>query len=95
VIGRLACARLRRLGLVRVNGSMIVLTPVGEAEARLAERRRRLWERYLVTHAEVAPSHMDISADAIEHVVDPEIVARLEAELAADDARRVRGGADA
>lgn len=95
VIGRLARARLRRLGLVRVNGSMIVLTPEGEAEARLAERRRRLWERYLVTHAEVAPSHVDISADAIEHVVDPEIVARLEAELAADDARRVRGGADA
>ena len=86
IIGRLARARLRRHGLIQLNGSMIALTPDGIAEARLAERRRRLWERYLITHADIAPSHVDISADAIEHVIDPEIVARLEAEIAEDDA---------
>ncbi|MHC5005006.1 MAG: iron dependent repressor, metal binding and dimerization domain protein [Planctomycetota bacterium] len=44
-------------------------------------RNHRLWELYLITHADVAPSHVDRDADQIEHVLDPALVARLEAQL--------------
>ncbi len=84
VIGRLVRLVLARRGWIRSEGSMVALTDAGEAAAVLAERRRRLWQRYLVRYADVAPSHVDISADAIEHVIDPVIVATLEAELAAE-----------
>ena len=40
-----------------------------------------LWEMYLITHADIAPSHVDHSADMIEHVLGGELVAKLEAEL--------------
>jgi manganese/zinc/iron transport system permease protein len=41
-------------------------------------RNHRLWEVYLITHADVAPSHVDWDADMIEHVLPPEMVTRLE-----------------
>lgn len=84
LVGLIVGASLRRRSLVRIEGGMIALTTEGVAAAELADRRRKLWERYLISHADIAPSHVDISADAIEHVVDPEIVARLESELAAE-----------
>jgi Mn-dependent DtxR family transcriptional regulator len=39
----------------------------------------RLWELYLIQYADVAPSQVDRDADAIEHVLDPDMVAELEA----------------
>lgn len=80
--GLLVRLMLTRQGWIRSEGGMVALTEAGAAAAELAERRRRLWQRYLVRYADVAPSHVDISADAIEHVIDPAIVATLEAELA-------------
>jgi manganese/zinc/iron transport system permease protein len=44
-------------------------------------RNHRLWELYLIEHADVAPSHVHHDADEIEHVVDANIVARLEERL--------------
>jgi manganese/zinc/iron transport system permease protein len=46
-------------------------------------RNHRLWEQFLVSYAELAPSHVDHSADLVEHVLSPEMVAELERELAA------------
>lgn len=92
LIGVLAGLSLRRKGLMRREGGMIALTEAGIAAAELANRRRRLWQHYLVKHADIAPSHVDISADAIEHVVDPAIVAQLEAEIAAEDLVESEGG---
>jgi manganese/zinc/iron transport system permease protein len=40
-----------------------------------------LWETYLITHADVAPGMVDLSADRIEHVLEPELIRRLEASL--------------
>ena len=45
-------------------------------------RNHRLWERYLVSYADIAPSHVDWSVDQVEHVLSEELVAELEAELA-------------
>jgi Mn-dependent DtxR family transcriptional regulator len=45
-----------------------------------------LWELYLVTFADVAPSHVDWSADLVEHVLPRQLVDELEAALDGDTA---------
>jgi manganese/zinc/iron transport system permease protein len=47
-------------------------------EAERLVHHHRLWELYLITHADVAASRVDREADAIEHVLEPELIARLE-----------------
>ena len=64
---------LRRCGDDRVG-----LTGAGFEQAARLTRQHRLWELYLITHAEIAPSRVDRDADAIEHVLEPEVVAELE-----------------
>ena len=41
-------------------------------------RNHRLWEAYLIHHADIAPTHVDRDADAIEHVLDADLVRSLE-----------------
>jgi len=65
------------------SGHQFRLTASGRAEARRVVRNHRLWELYLIEHADVAPSHVHHDADEIEHVVDANIVARLEEMLSA------------
>jgi manganese/zinc/iron transport system permease protein len=89
--------RLRRLlasasrdGLVRQTSSGgYQLTADGEREARRVARNHRLWELYLITHADVAPSHVDRDADAIEHVLEPGLVEQLEALLGSEQPQAV------
>jgi manganese/zinc/iron transport system permease protein len=73
-------ARARRAGLVE-GAEQVGLTDRGLKEAARLTRQHRLWELYLITYADIAPSLVDRDADAIEHVLDPEIVAELEALL--------------
>ena len=78
--------RLRRLlsaagrsGLVQWDhGDRYKLTESGLLEAVRVARNHRLWEMYLITHADIAPSHVDRDADQIEHVLAPAMVAKLE-----------------
>ncbi|MCC7422147.1 MAG: metal ABC transporter permease [Planctomycetaceae bacterium] len=58
------------------------LTTEGAAEATRVVRNHRLWEQYLVAHADIAPSHVDRDADLIEHVLEPDVIAELERLLA-------------
>ena len=58
------------------------LTDAGLAEASRLVHEHRLWELYLITHADVAPGRVDQAADAIEHVLEPELIAQLEQLLA-------------
>lgn len=58
------------------------LTAQGKLEARRVTRNHRLWETYLLRHADVAPQHIHHNADQIEHVIDPIIVNELEELLA-------------
>ncbi|MGB7158447.1 MAG: iron chelate uptake ABC transporter family permease subunit [Tepidisphaeraceae bacterium] len=60
------------------------LTDDGMVEATSAVRNHRLWEAYLVTHADIAPSHVDRDADQIEHVLGRQMVKKLEAIVAQD-----------
>lgn len=57
------------------------LTKRGLVEAARLTRQHRLWELYLIHHAEVAPARVDQGADTIEHVLEPQIVAELESLL--------------
>ncbi len=78
-------ARAKRMGLVYDRGAQIQLTQAGQREAEQVVRNHRLWEMYLITHADIAPSHVDRDADMIEHVLGREMVDRLEALLAPSD----------
>ncbi len=57
------------------------LSESGFGEAARITRNHRLWEIYLVTHADIAPSHVDRDADMVEHVLEADLVQRLEEEL--------------
>lgn len=74
-----AIERCRREGLVeRQDNASLRLTSAGFTEASRLAHEHRLWEMYLITHADIAPARVDQSADAIEHVLEPELIARLE-----------------
>jgi manganese/zinc/iron transport system permease protein len=86
---RRSIRRAVRQGLVveRRDGG-VALTPTGEARATRLVRNHRLWEMYLITHADIAPSNVDRDADAIEHVLDAEMIAKLESLFRQQQARR-------
>lgn len=63
------------------------LSRAGAREACRAVRNHRLWEIFLISSADIAPSHVDRDADFIEHVLDPEVVEDLESLLAESDPR--------
>jgi manganese/zinc/iron transport system permease protein len=53
-------------------------TDQGIQAAQAIVRKHRLWEAYLISHADVATGMVDLSADRIEHVLDEEIIRTLE-----------------
>lgn len=60
---------------------LVRLTASGLRHARQVVRNHRLWEWYLIQHAEVDPHHVDRDADEIEHVLGADMVRELEATL--------------
>jgi manganese/zinc/iron transport system permease protein len=72
--------------VVELPQDRVRLTESGLAEARRLVRDHRLWELYLITHADLAPSHVDRSADAIEHVLGERLVGELSRLLDAQEA---------
>lgn len=75
-------ARLVREGLIVAHEGRYSLTERGVTVARRLVRNHRLWELYLIEHADIAPSHVDRDADEIEHILEPELIAELESILA-------------
>jgi manganese/zinc/iron transport system permease protein len=79
-------AKLVRQGIsdgtlaVTSDGS-VQLSQTGLVEAARLTRNHRLWEIYLITHADIAPSHVDRDAHGVEHVLGEAMVAKLEALL--------------
>ena len=74
-IGRLRASKHIFVG----TGRRIGFTELGVAAAKEVVRKHRLWEAYLISHADVATGMVDLSADRIEHVLDEEIIRKLEA----------------
>ncbi len=73
-------------GFVQRSLQGVCLTEAGLTEAWRTVRAHRLWELYLIRGADIAPDHVDRDADTIEHLLTPEIIERLEAELTAEGA---------
>lgn len=67
--------------LERQPSGELRLSESGFGEASRITRNHRLWEMYLIKHADIAPSHVDRDADMVEHLLGAEIVQQLEAEL--------------
>lgn len=77
-----ALSEARRADLVdRTQDGELVLTEKGQIAAQRITRNHRLWEIYLLEHADVAAAHVDQGADFIEHVLGNELVAELESSL--------------
>jgi manganese/zinc/iron transport system permease protein len=79
--------------IARVQGEIVShrkgfeLTEKGISRAAQLVRNHRLWETYLVEYSGCLPSHVDVSADLVEHVLSPQVVRELEESL------RIRGHA--
>ena len=54
-----------------------MLTETGATSARQVAKNHRLWETYLILHADIATTHVDRDADLTEHVLDEELIAEL------------------
>lgn len=73
---------LRRHGLGRLMGDGFVPSDAGFERGRQVARNHRLWEQYLITYADIAPNHIDWTVDQVEHVLNNDLIAELEACLA-------------
>jgi manganese/zinc/iron transport system permease protein len=82
-------AQLRRLlseaereEWIERSGAGVRFTPAGLERATQVVRAHRIWELYLVHYVDIPADHVDGGADDIEHLLPPELVTRLETELA-------------
>ncbi|MGQ0626519.1 MAG: metal ABC transporter permease [Phycisphaerales bacterium] len=71
-------------GLVLSDDAGYRLTDAGVKQAEGVVRAHRLWELFLISSAGVATDHVDRDADEVEHHLPPELLARLEAQLASE-----------
>ena len=88
--GRIMVRWLCVRGFITRTHDELRLTARGIEDAVRLTRNHRLWETYLVQYADIAPSHVDQSADLVEHVLSKVLVAELERILHAEG--RLPGG---
>lgn len=74
----------QRDGLIEHRDARLRLTGDGTREAYRVVRNHRLWELFLIHYADVAPSQVDRGADYVEHVLDADTMAELDALLRRD-----------
>lgn len=68
-------------GLSRFHKNGVRLTKKGLDVARERVQSHQLWEAYLSEHAELPESHLDLSADYVEHFISSEILTQLKKNL--------------
>lgn len=68
---------LTRRGLVLRQGHGYKLSEEGLVEGARVVRLHRLWEMYLTTYVKIAPDHVHNDAEAIEHLITPELEEEL------------------
>ncbi|MBI3136770.1 MAG: metal ABC transporter permease [Bacteroidetes bacterium] len=73
--------RLIRRGLIQKSGDDFVMTTSGRKESARIVKLHRLWEQYLLRRTRIDTDHVHSGAEAIEHIITPEIEAELEREL--------------
>lgn len=65
-------------GWIARSQDTLVLTDAGRVQGKRIHRNHQLWEQYLVSYADIAPTHVDWSVDQVEHVLTDELVCELE-----------------
>ena len=65
-------------GWIARSQDTLVLTDTGRVQGKRIHRNHQLWEQYLVSYADIAPTHVDWSVDQVEHVLTDELVCELE-----------------
>lgn len=70
--------KLKTHGYVEKDGETWKLSNEGYEKGKRITRLHRLWELYLTKYLRIAPDHVHEDADTIEHVITPELEARLE-----------------
>lgn len=70
--------KLRINGYVKRRNGNWYFTKEGFEKGKRITRLHRLWELYLTKYLRIAPDHVHEDADTIEHVITPELEARLE-----------------
>lgn len=70
--------KLRVNGYIEKNSNAWLLTTEGFEKGKRVTRLHRLWELYLTKYLRIAPDHVHEDADTIEHVITPELEAKLE-----------------
>lgn len=73
--------RLTQRGFLLQQDNRFILTQAGKEESMRIVRLHRLWEQYLLKRTRIDTDHVHSGAEAIEHVITPEIEAELEREL--------------
>ena len=61
------------------------LTAEGNKEAEFVVKSHRLWEHYLRLRTNLEADHVDRPADEVEHILTPEIIAKIEDILSTED----------
>jgi manganese/zinc/iron transport system permease protein len=76
-----AAKAARNAGMILLEDEGFRLTGSGFAKAAQVTRNHRLWELYLIEHADIAPNHVDRDADSVEHVLGEQLTRELELAL--------------
>ena len=76
-------------GWITATNNTLVLTDAGRTQGQRIHRNHQLWEQYLISYADIAPTHVDWSVDQVEHVLTDELINELEEAL---DARGIKIG---
>ena len=69
--------RLTTGGEISLDGNILSLSKKGEDRAVRVVRLHRLWELYLNKRMNIAEDHVHHDAEAIEHIITPELEAEL------------------
>ncbi|NJL15688.1 MAG: zinc ABC transporter permease [Microscillaceae bacterium] len=78
---RRSIRQLRQKKYLLVQPQGLALSPEGIMAGRRITRIHRLWELYLTQHLQLAQDHVHEDAEAIEHIITPELEKALEARL--------------
>ncbi|MEM9897402.1 MAG: metal ABC transporter permease [Bacteroidota bacterium] len=73
---------LIKKGAIKAENGGFVLTASGKKAGERIVRIHRLWELYLTTYLNLPADHVHEDAEAIEHIITPEIEKELELQLA-------------
>jgi manganese/zinc/iron transport system permease protein len=70
--------RLKKEGYLKYSDRLWSFTQEGKTKGQRVVKLHRLWELYLTQYLRIAPDHVHDDAETIEHVLTPELEARLE-----------------